>query len=55
MSGLSYQPVGAGQMRRLCMIDLARFPDPRAVLEAALGKLMLFEVTVPEAAAEAAE
>jgi hypothetical protein len=38
------------------MIDLARYPDPRAVLEAALGKLVLFEVlSEPEAEAEAAE
>ena len=26
------------------MIDLARYPDPRAALEAALGRLVLFEV-----------
>ena len=44
MSGLSYQPAGTGQLRRLCMINLARYPDPRAVLEAALGPLALFEV-----------
>ena len=58
MSGLSYQPAGTGQLRRLCMIDLARYPDPRAVLEVALGPLALFEVlTRPAAAAdsEAAE
>ena len=37
-------------------IDVARYPDPHAVLEAALGKMVLFEVlTVPEPAAAAAE
>ena len=38
------------------MTNLAKVPDPRAVLEAALGKMVLFEVlTGPEPAAEAAE
>ena len=51
-----YQPAGAGQLRRLCMIDLARYPDPRVVLETALGKLVLFEMLAePEPEARAAE
>jgi hypothetical protein len=38
------------------MVDLVKIPNPRAMLEAALGPLALFEVlTEPEPAAEAAE
>ena len=51
-----FQPGGRGQLPRFCIVDLVKVPDPRAVLEAALGPLALFEVlTVPEPAAEAAE
>ena len=51
-----YQTLGVGQRPRLAHIDVARYPDPRAVLEAALGPLALFEVlTGPEPAAAASE
>ena len=56
---LRFQPGGRGQLPRFCIADLAKVPDPRAALEAALGPLALFEVlTGPEPAAadsEAAE
>ena len=39
-----YQNAGPGQRPRLAQIDIARYPDPRAVLEAALGPLVLFEL-----------
>ena len=38
------------------MVNLVKVPDRHAVLEAVLGKMVLFEVlTVPEPAAAAAE
>ena len=56
---LRFQPGGRGQLPRFCIANLVKVPDPRAVLEAALGPLALFEVlTMPEPAAadsEAAE
>jgi hypothetical protein len=40
----------------LALVNLVKVPDPRAVLETALGKMVLFEVlTGSEPAAEAAE
>ena len=60
-----YQTLGDGQRPRLIQFDAVKFPDLRAVLEAALGPLVWFEVmeepeaaasnaAEPEAAAEAA-
>ena len=47
---------GARPKPRLALVNLVKVPDPLAVLEAALGKMVLFEVlTGPEPAAEAAE
>ena len=46
---LRFQPGGRGQLPRFCIVDPAKVSDPRAVLEAALGPLALFEVlTEPE-------
>jgi hypothetical protein len=39
-----YQPQGKGQLPRLALVDPVKVPDARAVLEAALGPLVLFEV-----------
>ena len=41
-----YQPQGKGQLPRLALVDPVKVPDVRAVLEAALGPLVLFEVLV---------
>ena len=41
-----YQPQGKGQLPRLALVDPAKVSDVRAVLEAALGPLVLFEVLV---------
>ena len=46
-----FQPGGRGQLPRFCIANLVKVPDPRAVLEAALGPLVLFEVLEPEPAA----
>jgi hypothetical protein len=43
-SRFRYQPAGRCRKKRLAQIDPAKVPDARAVLEAALGKLALFEV-----------
>ena len=48
-----FQPGGRGQLPRFCIANLVKVPDPRAVLEAALGPLVLFEVLEPEPAAGA--
>jgi hypothetical protein len=42
------QPGGRGQLRRYCIVDPALVPDPRAVLESALGPLKVFERMEPE-------
>ena len=40
----------------MALVNLVKVPDPHALLEAAVGKMVLFEVlTVPEPAAAAAE
>ena len=39
-----FKIAGAGQRPQLAQIDMARWPDPRAVLETALGPLVLFEL-----------
>src|SRR5262249_4042994 len=39
-----YQPAGRRRRPRLALVDPAKVPDARAVLEAALGKLVLFEI-----------
>jgi hypothetical protein len=43
-----YRPQGRGQQARLALVDPAKVPDPRAVLEAVLGTLAMFE-TLPDA------
>lgn len=48
--------LGALPKAKVGLVNLVKVSDPRAVLEAALGPLALFEVlTGPEPAAEAAE
>lgn len=41
---VKYRPKGRGQAERVALVDLSRVPDPRAVLEAALGPLASFEL-----------
>ena len=42
-----YQPQGKGQVPRIALVDPVKVPDARAVLEAALGPLALFEALPP--------
>lgn len=46
---ICFQPAGRGQVRRFCMVDPVKVPDPRAALEAAFKKpLVHYEVIEPE-------
>jgi hypothetical protein len=54
-AALAFQSRGRGQVPRLALVNLLKFPDPRAVLVAALGPLVKFEIVKEEGQELAAE